>query len=149
MFEESIELRPATFEDAEILFNWSADLYTQKNEFFGDDITWEKHELWLKRKLQDPNCFMFICMFQRVAVSKLQVNVVNRIGNIDFVVAPEARRKGYGARIIGLAAKAVQKEVDILIGLVKSDNIASQKCFLKNDYTCFTGGDTHAYIKSI
>lgn len=146
---ENIELRPVTFKDAEILFNWRKDFYTQKNSFSENDIIWEEHELWLKRKLQDPNCFMFICMLQGSAIGKLQIDVVDRIGNIGFVVAPEARRKGYGAKIIGLAAKAVQKEVDILIGLVKSNNIASQKCFLKNDYTCFTGGDTHVYIKSI
>lgn len=79
----------------------------------------------------------------------MQIDVVDRIGNIGFVVAPEAHKKGYGSKIIGLAAKAVQKEVDILIGLVKSNNVASQKCFLKNDYTCFTGGDIHVYIKSI
>lgn len=146
---ENIELRPVTFKDAEILFNWRKDFYTQKNSFSENDIIWEEHELWLKRKLQDPNCFMFICVLRGAAIGKLQIDVVDRIGNIGFVVAPEARRKGYGAKIIGLAAKAVQKEVDILIGLVKSNNIASQKCFLKNDYTCFTGGDTQVYIKAI
>lgn len=149
MQEGNIELRLATFKDAKLLFDWGTDFYTQKNEFFKDDITWKKHELWLKRKLQDSNCFMFICMLQKVAIGKLQVNVADRIGNIDFVVAPEARKKGYGAKIIGLAAKAVQKEVDILIGLVKSNNVASQKCFLKNNYTCFIGGDIHVYIKSV
>ena len=146
---ENIELRPVTFKDAEILFNWRKDFYTQKNSFSENDIIWEEHELWLKRKLQDPNCFMFICMLQGSAIGKLQIDVVDHIGNIGFVVAPEARKKGYGAKIIGLAAKAVQKEVDILIGLVKSNNIASQKCLLKNNYTCFTGGDTYVYIKAI
>ncbi|MGN1034764.1 MAG: GNAT family N-acetyltransferase [Oscillospiraceae bacterium] len=107
MQEENIKLRPATFKDAKLLFDWSTGFYIQKNEFFEDDITWEKHELWLKRKLQDSNCFMFICMLQKVAIGKLQVNVVNRIGNIDFMVAPEARKKSYGTKIIGLAAKAV------------------------------------------
>lgn len=149
MPEENIELRPATFKDAKLLFNWSTDFHTQKNEFFKDDITWEEHELWLRRKLQDRNCFMFICMLQGSAIGKLQIDVVDGIGNIGFMVVPEARRKGYGAKIIELAAKAVQKDVDILVGLVKSNNIASQKCFLKNNYTCFTGGDVHVYIKSI
>lgn len=62
MQEGNIELRLATFKDAKLLFDWRKDFYTKKNSFSENDIIWEEHELWLKRKLQDPNCFMFICM---------------------------------------------------------------------------------------
>lgn len=56
----TFNLRKVTIEDAKTLFDWSNDPVTRQNSFQSKPITWDEHISWLRKKLNDENCFFYI-----------------------------------------------------------------------------------------
>jgi len=144
-----IYLRKATMDDAELILEWRNDPVTREASFTKDIIDLETHKEWFRRKLESPECFLYILMDDTESVGQLRIDRVNDVGEISYMIAPEKRGMGYGKRIIQLAETSSPAEIRVLTGLVEKTNEASRKCFLFNDYTELTGGEICCYIKTI
>ena len=57
---KDIFLRRASLDDAELLFSWANDIDVRRNAFRQQEILWDEHVKWLKGKLQDENCRIYI-----------------------------------------------------------------------------------------
>lgn len=148
--ERKYFLRPVTKQDAKLLFDWTNDPVTRQNSFSTKPVLWEEHLNWLNQKVNDANCLFFIMCdgkhdFGTIRIEYKDEN--NRIMDekgkqaiISFSIAPEYRGKGLGVKMLALGEQKAKtwkvsgKQIDILIGEVKEENIASRKCFEKNDY---------------
>lgn len=108
--------RPATRDDAALLFAWANDPETRRQSFTTEPIAWETHVAWLERRLADS----LILIFENpepVGVVRIQDGV------ISITVAPEHRGKGYATPMIREAAQPGT------IAEVKPDNVASLRAF--------------------
>lgn len=136
-------LRETTISDAKLLFEWSNDSVTRRNSFSDKPIVWEGHLSWLTKKLNDESSHLFIAEDEGISVGTIRIDAdnTNKELCISYSVSPECRGRGYGAKLIKLAEDRLRSKYSgyELIGEVKSDNVASQKCFKKCG---FTGGDT-------
>ena len=70
------------------------------------------------------------------------------------MIAPDARGKGYGKKILSLLEKTLSeseegKRIDRLKGSVLKGNKASCKCFAANGYTKAEEEDSYCFIKEI
>lgn len=142
-------LREVTMEDAEMILKWRNDVVTRENSFFKDEIALETHKNWLSGKLTDENCALYILEDGGECVGHLRIDKIGEVGELSYMIAPDRRGRGYGRKMIELAESVVGRDIKVLTGLVKEENVPSGKCFLANHYNEIRGGNIICYIKSL
>ena len=143
------QFRDAVNDDWELLLSWRNDPLTRIHSFSHEEIDAERHRSWLSEKLQDPGCRIVIISLNGTPVGVLRLDCIGSSATINYTVAPEARGKGCGTYIVGLAEKIAPECISVLEGTVLSDNPASQRCFARNGYQSVTHGDTCIFRKTI
>ncbi len=124
-----MELRKATIDDALLILSWRNDETTRLNSFQQDIILEEPHIEWMKRKLSDENCLMFMLTDDGDRVGHIRLDIEKDTGEISYMISPQFRGRGYGKAILKLVEKERPDSVRALVGSVKAENIASQRCF--------------------
>lgn len=145
-----MELRRATMDDAEVLLKWRNDEKTRAGSFTQNIISLDSHKRWLKSKLDDSNCHLFILTEGNELLGNVRLDVTGEngeVGEISYVINPDHRGKGYGKEILRTLEDVVPSGVKALAGFVKTDNVASQRCFEANGYVELSAGEVIGYIK--
>lgn len=147
-------LRFATIEDAKDIFDWRNDPDTRANSFNKDEIDFESHMLWFGKRLGRENTLMYIMMNKDKKVGNIRIDIEGTTGEISYMIAPDARGKGYGKKILSLLEKTLSeseagKRINRLSGSVLKGNKASCKCFLANGYTQAETDDSYSFTKEI
>lgn len=148
-----LKLRPAQKSDIELIFKWSNDEEVRKNSFHTETIKWEEHVKWFNNIIDNRNVCFFILENNADPIGQIRIafNETNK-GIISFSINKEFRGLGFGNEILRLAEEELNK-MNIkceLIGLVKINNLASQKAFLVNRYKEIKYNDkSMKYIKKI
>ena len=134
--KENLYLRPATVDDARLIFEWANDSKVRENSFNTDDILWDDHLAWFNRTLADESTLLFILMKDDAPVGQVRLANSDK-WQISYSIAPAYRGQGYGKLILQLAENELVVEGhdgEKLYAEVKMDNIASQKIFTGLDY---------------
>ena len=148
----NIYLRKATIDDAEDILKWRNDPTTRKNSFTKNEISFVSHMNWFGKKMANPNCYIFMLVDDDKKVGNIRVDVTDDVGEISYMIAPEARGKGYGKKIIALVEDKLRNTetgIKTLTAFTLKDNVASGRCFQVNGYNCEDAGDSYCYSKSI
>jgi RimJ/RimL family protein N-acetyltransferase len=126
-----IEIREATLNDAQLLFNWANDPVTRQNSFNSKTIYWNDHILWLKKRLVDPANKIYILNSDDNPIGVVRFEgIENTI--IAVTVAPGHRGMGLGAEIINRACnKFWESNNSDILAYVKKENVASLRAFEK------------------
>lgn len=114
---DPFSIRPATRDDAELLFEWRNDASTRSMFKNKDYVQWEDHLNWLDRRIgmEHPNLFVFQENGMPVATFRIDDR------DLSYTVAPEHRNRGI--------AKVMLREVRSRFGRLRaeiySNNLAS------------------------
>ena len=134
--KENLYLRPATVDDARLIFEWANDSEVRENSFNTDDILWDDHLAWFNRTLADESTLLFILMKDDAPVGQVRLANSDK-WQISYSIASVYRGQGYGKLILQLAENELVVEGhggEKLYAEVKMDNIVSQKIFTGLDY---------------
>ena len=71
--KKRIHLRKAVWEDGELLFSWANDIDVRRNALQQHEISWDEHTAWLKKKLQDADCRIYIACIQTTEIGRAHV----------------------------------------------------------------------------
>ncbi|MBN1900071.1 GNAT family N-acetyltransferase [Candidatus Sumerlaeota bacterium] len=135
-----IMLRPATLEDAKLLFDWRNDSVTRDVSFSSEPIAWETHIPWLEKVLQNPSRKVYIGerMEDHIPIGQVRFDLHSEEEiEINIAVAPAWRGRGLGTTLIREGVDRIQRDFDgirTIIALIKPDNAASRKAFQKNGF---------------
>ena len=125
-------LRPVSDSDIELLWEWANDPITRQNSFNSAKIPWEKHSDWCRKKLTDADCRLWIASNGGSApVGCVRFDCKESEATISLTVAPSARGKGYGVKIIQKSCDDLfaKSPFRLVHAYIKPDNIASAKVF--------------------
>jgi len=140
-------LRPVSYSDIELLWEWANDPVTRQNSFDSAKIPWEEHSAWCQKKLADADCRLWIASNGGNApVGCVRFDGKESEATISLTVAPNARGKGYGTKIIQQACDRLFAESPLRVvhAFIKPENIASVKVFEAAGF----GYDSDAVCKS-
>lgn len=132
-----IQIRRATLDDLDLLYQWSNDLEVRNNSFSLEHISYEEHCEWFNRIMHDDHIYQYILMDNDLLVGQIRLNINGDEAEISYSIAKEYRGKGYGRKILQLIQEEVSSsipEVKKLIAKVKPDNIPSNKLFSSENY---------------
>lgn len=133
-----LSLIPVTMSDIKLIFNWSNEVEVRKNSFNTKPILWDEHKNWFLKVITNNNIFFYIMTDKfdnKIGQIRISFNENNE-GTISFSIDKKHRSKGFGKAILSLAEEKIKERFSKynLIAFVKSNNIASQKSFIANNY---------------
>ena len=129
---DDIRLRRVEPGDCRRLFDWANEAEVRRQSFNSEPISWEDHQRWFARKLQDPRCFHFVGLGGEGAeVGMVRFEVDGAIACISVSVDRGHRGGGMGAALIraGVEAMAGVSEVAQIQAYIKDENVASVRAF--------------------
>ena len=118
-------LRRATREDAEALLNWRNDATTREACKQTELVPMEDHMPWLERTLANPDRSLLIYAFpDGTPAGQARIDAEAGGGcELSWTIAPSARGKGIGKRMVALAASLAPRPARAEI---KQENAASK-----------------------
>ncbi|MFN0075737.1 MAG: UDP-2,4-diacetamido-2,4,6-trideoxy-beta-L-altropyranose hydrolase [Prosthecobacter sp.] len=141
-----LSLRRATLDDARLLLEWANDPVTRQASFNSEPIVWETHVAWLQRRLNDAQCAFYIAEAGTQAVGTVRFDRrEGGVAEISLSLAPSARGRGLGAKLIRLGTVTVLDEglCQQVSGWVKADNRASISAFQRAGHTAHASALQH------
>lgn len=114
--------RKASILDLELLLQWRNDPLTRQNSGNTELVTRDTHEEWLKASLGNTNRKLYIAEISGEPVGTVRLDLLKSGWNLSWTVAPAARGKGMGKRMVRQATQLVS---DSLIAEVRQSNLAS------------------------
>jgi len=125
--------RKLTMGDAELLYEWINDNEVRQQSLNNETISWSTHLNWLWRKLyiELTPIFLYTFMGEPIGMLRLDSEPNNTLKKINYLVAPSARGRGFGFKIITDVMNFPSFSSYKFLAEVKVDNIASNKIFKK------------------
>jgi methionyl-tRNA formyltransferase len=129
-----LTLRLVKEDDCRLLWEWANDLTVRTSAFSSEPISWETHLRWFKRKLKDPNCYIFIALDEaKIPVGQVRFEISGHEATVDISISSERRGQGYGTELLKLASRELfhLSSADCINAYIKSGNEASIRTFSK------------------
>jgi UDP-2,4-diacetamido-2,4,6-trideoxy-beta-L-altropyranose hydrolase len=96
-----LRLRPATHDDAMLLYRWQLDPETRRYARNPAAPTQEEHLRWFNHKLSDPDCMFLFAESDGQCVGMVRLDRRIQEWELSIIVAPESRGHGLGKAILG------------------------------------------------
>jgi RimJ/RimL family protein N-acetyltransferase len=129
-----LQLRPATYDDMDLLYKWANDKDVRKNSFNSEPIPYEDHVKWFGNIMSDETVLQYIMCEQNIPIGQIRLNIENDKAYIGYSISAPNRGKGLGVTMLRLLISELHNigyHNLTLIGQVKYDNLASAKAFEK------------------
>lgn len=130
MREPLIRLRPATHDDAELLFAWRNDPVTRAASFDTQIVPRAAHLTWMRHSLKSGDRFIRIAELDDRAIGVIRLDRVRDAATLSITLAPEVRGKRLAATLL---RHAIRDATDLGIGridaMIRSSNAASRRAF--------------------
>ena len=135
MMGSAYRFRPASADDAALLWQWANDPAVRHSAFSPEPIPWEGHQAWFARRLADPDCRIYIAedwAGQPVGQIRFDRTPAGE-ADVDVSVAPNRRGGGAGAAVIRGGVERVLADgwAPRVHAYIKADNAASVAAFRK------------------
>jgi len=128
----TIDLRPATGEDAHLLWRWANEPSVREASFRIDPIGWDEHRRWLERRLASPACRIWIVHADGLPAAQVRFELdANGDAEISVSVDPARRGRGIGRRAVRRACLELFSETGArsVLARVKAGNRSSLHLF--------------------
>lgn len=132
-----IRLRPANFEDCQLLWEWANEPKLRSLSFCTQPILWTNHVDWFHAKLMDPRClFLMVEDETGVAIGQIRFDMTEQRAIVSLGIDIRQRGKGYGSIIVRQASQFLfaQSDIEAIHAYIKPTNGASHRIFVKAGY---------------
>lgn len=145
--EGDLRLRPATMNDARLLFEWFNEPAVRAVSFSSEKVSWEHHCAWLKSKLADQHYVIWLAEAGAGRpVGQARFVMEDDTATISISLAAESRGQGLGTLLIWAACRKLCREhqkIRRIKAWIKPDNVGSLRAFEKARFQFLAEKDAH------
>lgn len=132
-----MRLRPATLDDAGLLWQWANDPVARANSFHAEAIGWEEHLTWYTTRRAAAGTRLWLLECRHMPLGQIRYDrIAPDTAQISYLVAPGCRGKGIGTQLLARSSAVACRELGVhrLQGITFAANAASARAFLKAGY---------------
>lgn len=128
-----IHLRRAEENDAHLLFQWRNEPIAARNSLNNNPLEWVEHKAWFDKKLQTPECFIYIGMIgDDRPVGMIRLDELVDGYEVSITVDPHLRGRGLGKEILQDGILRFRRST--LFATIRGTNVASLIIFLASGF---------------
>jgi RimJ/RimL family protein N-acetyltransferase len=127
-------LRPATYQDTELVFRWRNDPFIMVRGSSQRFVEWAEHIVWFRDTLRSARRKIFIVLLSQQPIGQIRFDKINDNECVVSVyLLQEFTGRGLGVETIDRGCQEICKlwGVSRIIACVRSDNTAARSAFLK------------------
>ncbi|WCJ58883.1 UDP-2,4-diacetamido-2,4,6-trideoxy-beta-L-altropyranose hydrolase [Fontisphaera persica] len=136
--ENEVRLRPATSNDARLVYEWFNEPSVRAVSFSPEPVSWEHHLAWFKARLADPRHVLWIAeATPGRPVGQARFALDGHTATISISLSAETRGQGWGTLLIWAACRKLCREhpeIRRVEAWIKPDNQPSLRAFAKADF---------------
>jgi len=106
-----VTLRPATFDDCDILLKWRNDPQTRKASHYMDVVSKEDHIKWLTESLKSSKRKVYIAQSGEIPVGTIRSDLIVETYELSWNVAPECRNRGIGKQMVRVLSSSISEPI--------------------------------------
>jgi UDP-2,4-diacetamido-2,4,6-trideoxy-beta-L-altropyranose hydrolase len=147
-----LHLRTAQPDDVRFLFELVNDEEVRRQSFLSGAISWEGHQEWFLRKLDDPRTQIYIALEGDTPVGQLRLDCLEAgQAEIDYSVVPQRRGSGLAKAILRRGTRRAFRELAVnqIVARVKPKNDASRKALTASGFEPHSQGSADVDEKYI
>ena len=134
MADAAVAIRPATTDDARVIWEWRNDQVSRAFSSTVRPVPWEEHEAWFTDALRDPERRVLVATADGQAVGMIRFDAAGEPGTwrVSINLAPEVRGRGLARPALDAATAWLVGESghDVtVVADVRRDNLASLRTF--------------------
>jgi len=132
-----LEIREATIEDSQNIYDWRIDPINSKYSWNGSDLPFEVHEERLKKHLSDDECLILIVQLNDSPCCVVRFDGVPNDKFVSIYMVPGYHRKKLSLLCLLMAESYLSSNIDEDINLyaeIMEENEASKILFSKAGY---------------
>jgi len=153
--EDEVKLRPVAPEDMRPLWRLVNAPTVRQHSLNPAPIGWDEHVRWFNQKLSSPDTCIWVLDFHGLILGPIRYDRIDdETAQISLHVAAPFRRRGLATKLLNLTWQEACRRLRVnrLRALIKRDNAASQRTFLKAgfariDSTPVRGQGCHVFEK--
>jgi len=125
-----ISYREARKNDVKLYFEWTNDPYVRSQSFQTDEIQYKDHVHWFESKVADSKILMLLFSDKEDSIGQVRIEQKPDENVISVSLAASSRGKGYGSRILRLAALEFHQRIgESISAYIRENNHASIRSF--------------------
>lgn len=131
-----INFRLAEPTDIKSYFNWANDDSVRNVSFNSEKITYQDHQVWFEKQLNDENCFMYV-FYSHIDIGQVRIQkITDNDAIINISLDEKFRGKGYGVQMLTMSTELFRESFPNIIinAYIKVENIASKIVFEKSKF---------------
>jgi UDP-2,4-diacetamido-2,4,6-trideoxy-beta-L-altropyranose hydrolase len=133
-----LSVRPATLDDARLLWEWANDRSVRDNSIRKESIPWESHLSWYGGRLSSGRTRFWILEAAGEPVGQIRYDKDEggASAEISFSVAGNQRGRGYGTELIRRTLHLATRELDVarITAITFVENRASYMAFIRTGF---------------
>lgn len=143
----SLSLREVTAADVDLLYKWANDPVVRASAYSTGDIDYDTHVKWFNRKLNDPNCSIYILTDGETHFGQVRGDIDGEKTEIDYSIDANYRGQGLAKQMLLFFEE--KATTNVLYAEVKKENVASQNVFKALEYSQEERNDIFVYMKRL
>ncbi|RYD83627.1 MAG: N-acetyltransferase [Sphingobacteriales bacterium] len=130
-----LHFRKAVERDVNILFDWANDDEVRQASFNTEKITFEDHNNWFHKKINDPKSLICIAQVKNIPAGMIRFDIKPSETSISYLLDKKFRGKSLGSAMLTKGIAFFKSNYNgiypTITGYIKTSNTASIKAFLK------------------
>lgn len=136
-----LSIRKARASDSIKIFRWRSSEEAVKNSFSPGPSSYEAHNEWFKKQLQNPQSHMYIGQVgsfkQEIGVIRFDISEEHNC-KVSITIDPAWRGKRLSSPLIDAGIARISRRFDVIfLAEIKKKNLASRKCFENCGFTLY------------
>lgn len=132
-------LREVTWRDCRLLWKWANDPEMRAMSFSPEQIPYERHEAWFRRKMSDDGSTILVLEYDGAPAGQIRFDRQDDgVALIDFYVDASLRGRSLGTHLLNAGIEQLLRKegsrVAGFVGVVKGANEASKRAFEKSGF---------------